>query len=168
MEALKRTFKRQGLIIIISLLILAAFGQMIYAANKGAGTKDDPLVTLSYLELKIQQLKEYIDQKSFSSDESEPSLPQGPREGPIYQVVELKKGESLIGEGGTELILRSGLASAITSQLGGLSDVTGARDIGQDEQVPSNHLLIIPREDGRGIKALADSFLLVRGGYLIN
>ena len=148
-----------ALIITLSLITV---GQMVYASTKEPGSKEDPIVTMSFVELKIEQLKDYIDQKSFSSNGSNPI------QSPTFKVVELKGGQSLIAGAGTELILRSGEASAISSSLGGLSDVTGAKDLQKDEKVPTNHLLIIPRDDGRGVRALADCFLLVRGGYTIN
>lgn len=164
MKSLKRNFKNQILFIITIILILIAVVQMVYASTKDPGSMEDPIVTLSYLELKVSQLKDYIDQRSFSSDSHQPT---GPKDNSIYEVVELKEGQSLIAGAGTEIILRAGEATAIISPLGGLSDVTGANDIQQDEEIPTNHLLIIPRDDGRGIHALTDSFLLVRGGYTV-
>lgn len=146
-------------------LSLITVGQMVYASTKEPGSKEDPIVTLSYVELKLEQLKDYVDQKSFSSNQ--------PNTGDSVQsqtleVVELKKGQNLIAGAGTEIILRSGQAVAIVSSLGGLSDVTEGKDLKKDEKIPANHLLIIPRADGRGIRALTDCFVLVRGGHTIN
>lgn len=165
MKSLRKSFKTKIFSISIMALALTTIGQMVYASTKDPGSKEDPIVTLSYLELKIDQLKDYIDQKSFSSNNPQPTNPVA---NSTYEVVELKRGQRLLAGAGTEVIIRSGEATAITSSLGGLSDVTGAKDIQQDEKIPANHLLIIPRDDGRGVRALADSFLLVRGGYKIN
>jgi len=165
MKSLKKKIKSQIFSAAIITLSLITVGQMVYASTKEPGSKEDPIVTLSYVELKLEQLKDYVDQKSFSSN---PSQPTNPAQSSTFEVVELKVGQSLIAGAGTEVILRSGEAVAIISPLGGLSDVTGAKDLQKDEKVPSNHLLIIPRDDGRGIRALSDSFLLVKGGYTIN
>ena len=164
MKCLKINFKSPIFSAAIITLSLITVGQMAYASTNDPGSESDPLVTLSYVELKMNQLKDYIDQKSFSSN---PSQEISSTESTTFQVVELKKGQSLIAGGGTELILRSGEATAIVSPSGGLSDVTGAKNLQRNEKIPANHLLIIPRNDGRGITAMSDSFLLVKGGYTI-
>ncbi len=161
---MKRNLKAQILSVAIIVFILITVISAVYAASKEPGSKEDPIVTLSYLELKISQLKDYIDKKSFSPGDSQSA---DSVDNLTYEVVELKKGQYLVAGAGTEIILRAGEAAAITSPLGGLSDVTGAKDIQQDEKIPTDHLLIIPRDDGRGLRALSDSFLLVRGKYTI-
>lgn len=164
MNSLNKKLKTPLFSAAIIALSLITVGQMVYASSKDPGSQEDPLVTMSYVELKLQQLKDYVDQKSFSSNGESNNSTQSQS----YEVVEIRRGESLIAEAGTEIILRSGEAIAIISPLGGLSDVTGAKDLQRDEKVPANHLLIIPRADGRGIRAVSDCFLLVRGGYTIN
>ena len=152
--------KRFMLVIAVGFILM--IGQLVYANTKEPGTDGDPLVTLSFVEQKIEQLRYYIDEKVQSNSGSYPV-----QSGVIFEVVELKAGNSLIGGQGTELILRSGEAAAIDSSMGGLSDVTGAKDLAKNENVPSNHLLIIPRDDGRGIKATTDIFVMVKGSYEI-
>ena len=164
MKGLKRNLKTRILSAVIIIFTLIVVVSMVYASTKDLGSKDDPIVTLSYLEEQITRLKDYIDKKSTLSDGSQPI---SSADGATYEVVELEKGQYLVAGAGTEIILRAGEATAIISPLGGLSDVTGARDIQQDERIPTNHLLIIPRDDGRGLRALSDSFLLVRGKYTI-
>ena len=161
---MKRNLKIQILSTAIIIFVLIAIVSMVYASTNDLGSKDDPIVTLSYLELKISQLKDYIDKKIFSPGDSQSA---DSVDNLTYEVVELKKGQYLVAGAGTEVILRAGEATAIISPLGGLSDVTGAKDIQQDEKIPTDHLLIIPRDDGRGLRALSDSFLLVRGKYTI-
>lgn len=161
---MKRNLKIQILSTAIIIFVLIAVVSMVYASTNDLGSKDDPIVTLSYLELKISQLKDYIDKKIFSPGDSQSA---DSVDNLTYEVVELKKGQYLVAGAGTEVILRAGEATAIISPLGGLSDVTGAKDIQQDEKIPTDHLLIIPRDDGRGLRALSDSFLLVRGKYTI-
>ncbi len=82
-------------------------------------------------------------------------------------VVEVAKGQTLVGGAGTEIILRSGTARAVASQLGGVCDLTGGRDLPQGELVKTNHLLLVPRADGRGIRADTALFVMVRGPYTI-
>ena len=125
------------------------------------GSVDDPLVTLSYVNNKIDQIKEYIDLKISNSNSSGGSSE--------LVVVELGQGEQIIGKAGTEIILRSGKSTAYGVEADkGLSDVTDGKDIDNEiNYLPANHLLIIPRDDGRGAYAVTDSIFLVRGDYEI-
>lgn len=133
------------------------------------GSYSDPLVTSGYVDAKIEQLKFYINEKlagaGSSSEESS------------WGVVEVSAGESLVCKDGTEIILRSGKGEAIskitiTSSNGveqsidnGLTDVTDGRDLKMGENIPVDHLLIIPRDDGRGVYCISKSFFLVKGKY---
>ncbi len=123
------------------------------------GSEDDPLITLSYFNKEIDKLKSYIDNKleGFDSDGDSNKL----------EVVELEAGQSLIGEAGAEIILRGGKASVIAGELGGLSDITDGKDLFMDAMIPANHLLIIPRDDGRGAYVVENAIFLVRGAYEI-
>lgn len=122
------------------------------------GSNEDPLISLSYLNNSIEQVKTYIDNKIAN-------ISGGTSSSNELKVVEVKKGQFLIGYAGTEIILRGGKGKAVVSELGGLSDVTAGNDIGKDVVIPPNHLLIIPRDDGRGIFVTADAVFMVRGNY---
>lgn len=153
---MKNQIKRIGLIVGSLVIILGAS-----TAFSEPGTERDPLVTLSYVEEKIDQVKEqlkfYVDSK-ISADTGG---------GNVLEVVNLSEGQSIIGQAGTEMILRGGKATAIVSNLGGLSDITLGEDIGMNGKLSPNHLLIIPRDDGRGAYATTDAIFLVRGEYEI-
>lgn len=133
-------------------------GQIVYAVGKEPGSSEDPLVTLSYVEQRISQLRTYIDQQIRSNPSSG---------GATFQVVNLQAGQTLVAGQGTEIILRSGRATAIDSPHGGLSDVTAGRDIRKGQPVPQNHLLIIPRADGRGARSETATVFMIRGSYSI-
>ena len=81
------------------------------------------------------------------------------------KVVEVSPGQSLIGYSGTEIILRAGTATVIDSELGGLCDCTEGVDLTKGANVPINHLLLVPRDDGRGIKATSKVVVMVRGKF---
>lgn len=125
------------------------------------GSDNDPLVTLSYVEKRMDQLKFYIDEKLSKGEVGSPSPSSN------LEVVEILSGQSIICKNGTEIILRGGKAKVIASELGGLSDVTDGKDLGMDKLIPANHLLIVPRNDGRGAYATEDAIFLVRGEYEI-
>ncbi|SET06197.1 hypothetical protein SAMN05660297_01265 [Natronincola peptidivorans] len=161
-----RLKKSPALTFIIVLIVLLIVGQVVYANTKEPGSSEDPLVTLSYVEQRIEQVRFYIDEKLSSSQPGQPSGDS--TKGGSLELVYLSTGERLIADAGTEIILRAGNAVAIDSHRGGLSDVTAATDIRMNQQIPPNHLIIVPREDGRGVRALTnDVILLVRGKYTI-
>src|SRR5690554_1821413 len=83
------------------------------------GSEGDPLVTLSYVNRSIDQIKTYIDDKvaNLGGGTTSPSSNE-------LKVVNLSKGQFLIGKNGTEIILRGGKGTAVVSNLGGLADVT--------------------------------------------
>ena len=122
------------------------------------GSENDPLVSLSYLEKRLEQLKLYMDEKLEGNSSTSSTK---------MEVVEVNSGQSIIGRSGTEIILRGGKARIIAGELGGLSDVTDGKDLSMDIPVPPNHLLIVPRDDGRGAYAITDAIFLVKGYYEI-
>jgi len=73
-------------------------------------------------------------------------------------------GSTLVGHEGTEFLLRTGQATAITGE-NGIINVTAGRDVMNGEQIPANHLLIVPRSDGRGFLATTDLHVMIRGGF---
>ncbi|HHW55635.1 MAG: hypothetical protein WAQ41_02965 [bacterium] len=130
--------KQLGLVVLAALLLGFVVGGAVLAQGSAPGSEVDPLVAKSYVDKFLR-----------------------------LEVVNLQRGQSLIAEGGTEIILRGGRGVAIASPLGGLCDVTQGRDLAGGEVIPANHLLIVPRDDGRGVKAETDTILMVRGGYWV-
>lgn len=135
--------------ILVTMIILVTLGASLSVA---VGT-DDPLITESYLnDVFFEEVKEYIAQNGFGSS---------------FTVVSVSKGQKFIGGAGCEFILRQGQGEVISAELGGLSDVTAGYDITSGVSVPPNHMLIIPRDDGRGFTALTDVVIMVKGSYTI-
>lgn len=84
-----------------------------------------------------------------------------------YEVVSVKAGQKLIGKQSTEIILRGGKGTVLGSSGGGIQDCTQGVDWAHGAEVPRNHLLLIPRDDGRGILVSHDAVFMVRGDYEI-
>ena len=85
-----------------------------------------------------------------------------------FTVVEAAKGQRILLGAGAEVIVRSGEALAVQGELGGLADVTAAKDLTGGMQITNQHLLISSRKDGRGLQVVSDVvFHLIRGGYTI-
>ncbi len=144
--------------LLVLILIIAII--LSLPINAAPGDNSDPIVVLSYLN---QRLKEYdktiaeLNEKIKNTSAGSNSL----------DVVTLEPGQKLIAEAGTEIILRGGKVTAIASELGGLSDVTLATDIINGAEVAANHLLIVPRSDGRGVYSANGAILIVRGVYKV-
>ena len=84
-----------------------------------------------------------------------------------FTLLQLKAGKSLVGKGSAEVILRTGKATAVSTKDGGLIDLYTGKDLTTGAPIVKNHQVLIPKSDGRGIKAGADSWILVRGTYTV-
>lgn len=154
---MSKKIRNIGLICIVVTIVLGA--TVVFSEP---GSENDPLVSLSYLEKKIAELKVYVDNRLTSIGENG----QGNLSNTM-EVVEVKAGQSLIGKSGTEIILRGGKERTIAGELGGIPDITDGRDLAMGVAIPAEHLLIIPRDDGRGAYVVEDAIFMVRGGYEI-
>ncbi len=129
-------------IILLFVLLIIAIAAMPFAFGDTAttpGSAEDPVVTKSYVDAKTS-----------------------------YQVIHLQAGQRMIGSAGTEIIVRSGDVTAIDNGVDGISDITGGTDLKSDVICKTNHLLLVPRADGRGIKAVTEAYVMVRGGFTLN
>lgn len=87
-----------------------------------------------------------------------------------FIALELTENQKLMTGESAEIILRGGKAKAIGGEGGGLSDITSGTgaDINTNQDVPLNHLLMVSRDDGRGIKVVSKkAWVLVKGPYTI-
>lgn len=157
-------------ILIISVILIFALTTVIFAAP---GDTNDPIVVLSYLNDRLTSLiKEYNlgdikalkEQVAELSGGSTGTTGTGSTSSPLV-VVEINAGEKIIAGAGTELILRGGKATIIGSELGGLTNVTLGKDFVSGMNVVPNNLLIVPRDDGRGVYTDSHATFMVRGTY---
>lgn len=139
--------KKINIIVTSAILMTTLFVGASEAGYIEPGSESDPLVSKSYVENKIDEVK------NSSASES-------------FKVLQLKKGETIIGEQNTEMIVRSGRTEAIAGDKGGVSDITAGLDLQTGNDVLLNHHLLIPRSDGRGIKVKNDEvFIMIKGEY---
>lgn len=171
------------LIVVLFLLVAVVFAQ---AAGE-PGSSSDPLVTKSYVDQQIAQLAARINSSSGGSSGTSDSASIEQLRADVgdltkfvidlnskvtsiengFTVISMKKGQTLLLGGGSEVILRSGQATAISGESGTLVDVSAGKDLLNGAAVPVQHLVIAPKGDGRGMKITADAWLIVRGGYTI-
>lgn len=137
---------------IISLVILLLAGTIAVSAAAGApGSQDDPVVTKSYVDQQIAALK--------GSGVSTGAA--------VFKVVEVDRGKKILGQEGTEMILRGGEAAALDNGKDGISDLTAGVDLKQGTVITRNHHLLVPLADGRGIQTTAKAWVMIKGGYTI-
>lgn len=157
--------------------IMALSVTSIYATDTLIGTEKDPVVTKSYVDKVIASLtvnndKKELEARLSAQEKLISSLSQEiadfKEESGIYKIVTVKAGEKLYGKQGAEFIVRSGQGTVIASTSGGLQNVTQGVDLAEGQNAPLNHLMIIPREDGRGIEAVKNMVVMVRGGYSLS
>lgn len=129
------------------------------------GDNSDPVVTKSYIDKVIAEVKAYVDSKDISPGTVTPATS---GVSSTYQVLNVSKGQKITMGESTEFILRAGNGVVFSGTQGGIADVTGGTDLLSGEQVPQNHLLIIPRSDGRGFTAKTEAVIMIRGSYQIS
>jgi hypothetical protein len=177
-----RNGKTWVILLAAALLTVSCFAA-VFADDAVPGTEADPVVSKSYmdaqisiLQTQIKTLQEQIDalQKSGGSEKpsdsttpSEPEEPAEPAEVPKFVVIKVEADQSVIGAASTEIILRSGTATAIAGASGGVADITEGVDLSQGTDVTKNHLLIIPVDDGRGIQCTSVCYVMVKGDYTL-
>lgn len=130
------------------------------------GSERDPLVTMTYVDKKIEEVKSILSDKIIENKQEIDGSSSNE-----LQIIEVSKNQSIILDKGSEAILRSGSAKAISKITNGvdngLSDLTAGMDLKMDQEIKLDHLLLTPRGDGRGAKVTSDSIFLVRGVYEI-
>ena len=170
------------LILLAALTALAVFVFAAAAADDGEYAGSDLPVSESYvlrairaldekLTAKIDTLANVCEEYRAAAEKSSPSAPSSAPSSDStvsvsYEVVTLKRGQKLLGN--CEIILRSGKANTICPDAAGISDLTAGADLPDSTALASNHLLLVPRDDGRGIIAASNTvYVMVRGTYRI-
>ena len=172
----------------VGMVTLAVTLSAFAALAADVGSSGDPLVTLSYLNRTyLPQILSQVDSKLTSRDtalkaELDSRIQQAEQRlsglaagggtasdsAATYAVVTLSKGQVLYGQVGTEVLLRIGTASCVSSSAPGLVDSTTGGSIDSGRALTANHLYLMTVE-GRGVKATANTVkLLVRGSYTLS
>ncbi len=164
---------------IITAALLCIF---VTAAGDNYVTSDDPLVSLSYVEKLRAEIKSEV--KAEVRAEMQTQISELVKEEVAKQInsgvgggtadysfvtVTLQAGEKLMAKSSCELLVRSGSCKAITpSSSQALIDKTNDTSIQNGADVVKNHLISIPKADGRGVIAIwSGTEIIIRGEYEI-
>lgn len=182
--------KRLGAIALAFVVVLVVGAYAVYGDSDITG---DPLVSLSYInEVLWPEIEDMIEraisgedirreepdteedteEDTESESETETEAPEEPAvevRGAEYEVLHLMENTLLLSETPCEIILRSGHAVAyLAGNDNGLADLTDGGELMEGDSLVSNHLLMIPRGDGRGVRITSqEAYIMVRGGYRI-
>lgn len=157
--------KKSMIVVILSALLIASSCFMLsFGADAAPGSTGDPVVTKSYVDSVIAALQTKVDAIE-KAQAATPSAVEAPSA--VFKVVQVEAGKTVIGGEGTELILRSGSATAVDNGANGVSDLTAGADLKGGTAVEKNHLLLVPRNDGRGIKCTTNCYVMVLGEYTL-
>ena len=151
------------------------------AALAAGGDRNDPLVTLSYLnDTAIPQVVEQVEKSaetrqaeledSFSHQVNQYLIQAGQGTGGSgagYTLVTMTSGQVMYLDVGCEVLLRVGSASVMSADSPALIDLTGGGTINSGASLVKNHLYMATIE-GRTLTASAGTVkVLVRGGYTV-
>ena len=149
--------KEKGLktvIAVLALLLVAGVGA--YAATN-YGTRDDPLITKSYLDEVVKpqmetELQTQLDAAAAAIRSSTPGE---------FAKVELRAGQSLRCAAGCQLLPVSGSVKA----LGALADTTAGEALAAGAALSLNHLFMATED--AGVSASGAATVLVSGSYTL-
>ena len=168
---IKDLIKNKVVISILSCSIIITSTYIVKASGYEAGSNMDPVATKSYVDMKIDELAKNVHQviEKINTGNQGNGAETNPEVKPsnTLEIVSIKAGQSIILKSGSEIILRGGKGSIIDSEFGGIVDLTQGVDLRKGYEAPANHLLMIPRSDGRGINAKTDCIFMVTGEYEI-
>ena len=158
--------KNRWLLRAVVLVLLSGILTTSVSLAAEAGSSDDPLVTLSYLnETFMDSIMSRVDEK-IAQRNSQGQAGAGTA-ADTFTVVTLSNGQTLTGGIGCEVMLRVGTAVCVSPSSPGLIDESAAATLNNSGALATNHLYMMTIE-GRGVRATSGTVkLLVRGSYTI-
>lgn len=161
--------KKNLVIVLLILAVLGLAGQLM-----ASGTESDPLISKSYLDLRLKELKTEVDQlrsqlsKGSSNHHSDNAVDEViPGGEAAFKPLRLDPGAKIYFKEGTEFIMRVGEASVEDPSGNGLPNLTTGTNMTNGTALPRNNLCLSPREDGRGLSCHIEVWLLIKGGYTV-
>ena len=176
------TKKKKLLIAVGVLLAVALIVGLTTLATTTYGTKNDPLVALSYLNSTVtpnieSSLEDKLDTRAADLEAAlEQQLAQFKSDisgsasggGASFSVVSLSSGQTVTCGVGTEIMLRIGSVVSAGPDYPRLIDETDGSELGYaGSALTKNHMYMVTIQ-GNGIKATSSAKVLIRGDYTIS
>lgn len=168
--------------IMLGLIGVPVLALTISFNSYAAGTANDPLISKSYfdeivkgLQTKINALEIKVDnmQNVNIIDNGNSNNNNNNSDNNVnmaefrYVPVSAVKGQSILGGEGCEIILRAGDCVAKSTANGVVNATTGA-ELYNGTGIPTNNVIIVPRNDGRGVTVTSsEAWFMVKGTYTI-
>jgi hypothetical protein len=139
-------------LLLVAVVLSAGYAGLAIAADSGdPGSRLDPLVTKSFVE---QYVEKYVKE----------ALNTAPSSDFQWRIKTVAAGQVFTGGAGTEFIVRSGNAVIVDPVRSGIPDLTAGTNGGNGHPAAHDHLFLVPRADGRGIRAQSSVIIMYRGG----
>lgn len=163
--------------VIITLILIGAFALLhiapaVMAAATPTSTSSSPvLYDKTYIDALETELKTLIQTNDAPKKvvELEKELADL-KASMTFKIIKLQTGQTLVGGDSCEIIVRTKnkvVAYVSSTATGGVSNLISGRDIKNGEIIPDNQLLLVPKADGRGIKANEPADIMIKGTYTI-
>ena len=146
--------KKILMVLAATLIACMLFGGGVYVgvASNGAGSQNDPVVSLSYLEYRLEQL-------GSTGNTGETGTAASSKLATGYKKTELSRGERFMpGEGGI-IVLYSGKCTVV----GNVIDLSSAKALGESGSVPAYSQILVP-DNASGVVASEKTVLFVIPG----
>lgn len=155
--------------VLIGLLIGIIFGIIAGGSlvDANAGTSSDPLVTVSYMEMKLKELDNKYENEIKNLKSSIGAGNSAGATNTLFEIINVQKGSSIYFGDSAEFILRVGKATAIDPNNVGIANLTQGAKITAGKSIPIDNHLLVPSNDGRGILITEDCWILIKGRYTV-
>jgi hypothetical protein len=135
-------------LLVVLAAVTAGYLGLARAADQGEpGSVQDPLVTKSFVENYVREMLGSTGSGDFR-----------------WRIKSIPAGQDFLGGEGTEFIVRTGSARVVDPTGNGIPDLTAGANVNDGSAAALNHLFLIPRADGRGIRAQSPVIIMYRGG----
>ncbi len=163
---------------IVTIIVVA----VLAIAFAAPGSEGDPLVTVSFVESKLDQLKTDLTNKidDLSAQVEDATPPKGESEDDqteqpgaaplLFEAFNFTPGTQIVLGASSEFIVRRGTATIVDPDQNNMPDLTTGVDVKAGEIVPLNHHMMCPRRDGRGLLVSDDSadfWIMIKGDYIV-
>ena len=152
-------------VLVITVVASMLFGSGFYAGaatNKGAGSQNDPVVSLSYLEYRLEQLEQSIGSGkgtvNAGNNGTDGQASKSSIAGGAARKVIIERGERLIPGEGSIIIVYSGACTAV----GNLIDTSASKPLTESTTIPAYSQILIPTDES-GVVASESTVLFVFG-----